>query len=556
MTTAEFEAIAAACDPVTLSHILSNPQPWAETFLANPTGGRFHANYVQTQILGSQNRFNVVRVHRRAGKSYSIAILTLFYCLMVDSCQVLIITPAGSQVKELFTTLREFLRVNEWMQDYVVRNHENPHRIEFKNGSRVTGFTTGARSKGKGMNLRGQGADVIFIDEAAYLNEDDWLSLKPILQGDSHRRFPPRVFCCSTPAYTRGAYYRMCKELSQNGPDVLEGRKKALWHEIHVAITANPSLSEEFVAQARELAQNELEWTQEWLAEFPDVGEGVFPKRMVDRSLTDYSIEEYLANAKASWQGNPAKREAHPSRTMGVDWDKFNADGHGPNIAILEAQPEGKYRVIYHEEIPQSEMCLHIAVDRICELDGIFNCDWIYVDYGKGDYQVEEFGLRGMSKKVVGVHFAETVKFPLPGGGIQKKRFKQAMISLLRTWFERGYLELPRNRRSLWNQFLEYHIVSQSETTLKFSTENEHGIDAVGLAAMAMHQRIKNPYKPKVATEVRRVEAPSPLSGNLIREGLRQGKSAAQTYLEYREAPNTFSRSTLGSCGPSSRTMF
>jgi replicative DNA helicase len=526
-----------------LLQVMGNPRLWGEALLITPTTGKpFKANYVQTQILESKRRFNVIRVHRRAGKSFAFTILALYYALTVDSCEILIIGPAGNHVERIFATIRDFIRVNEWIQPHKVGDKQSPHRLEFDNGSVILGLTTGARAKSGGTGIRGQGADVILVDEGAYLDDGDWPSILPIMKGDENRRFPPRAYIASTPAHTRGYYYEFCKN----------PRMKKAWNEVHVSIEDNPTLSKEFVEEARGLCPSELDWIREYLAEFPEIGEGVFPRSMVEGACRDY---QYATALKAAGQAQLGDRP--PSRTMGVDWDKYNKDGHGPNLVILEALPDGRYRVIYREEIPQSKFSLSHAVERIIELDRLFQPEWIYVDRGYGEHQIEELQRRGLDKKVVGHTFADVVEFPLPGGGVDKRRFKQAMISILRGWFERGVIELPTDDRAFQQQFLDYHVVAKTDQTIKYSSENEHGIDALGLAAMAMFLKVKRPYQRPPATRSHRLDVPQAIPKAQLYDQRPAGQvQPGRIWYDTETAPTTFARSGLGRTVPGSRSTF
>ena len=184
LTDGELETLLDSPEAV---EIFSSSLKWAETFLITPVDSTpFRANYVQTQILSSGCQFNAIRVRRRGGKSFSYVILSLYYALTRPSCEILIAAPSQPHVSELFATLRDFIRVNEWVAHHVTSDTKSPNRIEFTNGSRIKGFTTGAKTRGKGLSLRGQGADLFLIDEAAYLADEDWQALKAIMMGDEY----------------------------------------------------------------------------------------------------------------------------------------------------------------------------------------------------------------------------------------------------------------------------------------------------------------------------------------------------------------------------------
>lgn len=544
--------------------LISNPLKWAEAFLVTPnTSEPFKANHIESLILSSTHRFNVIRVHRRGGKSWALSTLAIYYAMTQRNTEILVICPDGSKVATIFDRIREFVAANDWIHPYRNEDRQNlPQKISFTNGSKITGFTTAAKSKGEALGLRSQGADIVLIDEAAYLGDGDWTAINPIITGDMYRRNKTRVFVASTPAHTRGRYYEMCKN----------PRMKKAWHEIFVPIDKNPSVTPEFYAECVVMCPNEMDWNKEYLAEFPELGEGVFPKTLVDKSLRSYSYKDFLTLAEAQGQ----RGEKPPSRTIGVDWDKYNKDGHGSTIAILESIDPGRYRLIYKEEIDQSRFTLSNAVRRVIELNDLFQPEWIYIDRGYGDYQLEElhkygrsFPKTGLFHKVVGVQFANSVECPLPGGGVEKKRFKQAMVSLLRTWFERENIELPGDDHMLVKDLIEYHVKSQTEANIKYSEENDHSIAAIGLAAMAMHHRVKNPYASPPATRTYSVAAPVAIPSATMQA--RYNKSYRRSPLigdpepfnntfpgdsGYNRETTSFHRGTLGSSLPKERPTF
>jgi hypothetical protein len=549
-----FEQLLERIPQDEVAKILKSPLLFAETFLLTPnTGEPFKANYVESKILSSTHRYNVIRVHRRAGKSWALSTLALHAALTQKNIEVLVICPDGSKVATIFDRIREFLVANEVWRGYIDGDRQNlPQRITFKNGSKITGFTTAAKTKGEATALRSQGADVLLIDEAAYLGEGDWGAIQPIMTGDMYRRRGTRVYIASTPAYTRGHYYALCKDPFH----------QRTWKQVFVSIDDNPDITQELYDDYRATCGNELDWRKEFLAEFPELGEGVFPKTMVDTARRQFTYSETLQQATEQ----SARGEKPPTRTIGVDWDKYNADGHGSNIVVLEAIDSGRYRLIYREEIAQSQFTLSNAVRRVIELNDIFQPEWVFIDKGFGEYQLEElqkygksFPKTGLAKKVIGVAFWSTIECPMPGGGVEKKRFKQAMVSLMRTWFERANIEIAGPDTELHRDLIEYHVKSQSESNIKFSETNDHSIAALGLAAMAMHQKVRNPYSSPAATRTYVVPVPISVPSETLRK--QYGREYRRNPLMGSERPefdmgDSFSRRSLGSSLPTSRSNF
>jgi hypothetical protein len=197
-----------------IAKILESPLLWAEAILKDPESGEpFVANYVERLVLGSNEKRVVIRVHRRAGKSYSLAILSLWACMVHKYYDVLIACPDDDKVSELFETIEAFINSTPVVLDALAEKTKSPHVIRFKNGSTIKGKTTGAASKREGTSLRGKGANLVIIDEAAYLAEGDFKALNPIILGDKYKTSEGKVirtFAASTPTEQHGRYYQWC----------------------------------------------------------------------------------------------------------------------------------------------------------------------------------------------------------------------------------------------------------------------------------------------------------------------------------------------------------
>lgn len=510
--------------------ILNDPVLWAETFLYNPEDGTpFKANPVQRKILSARSQRTVVRVHRRAGKSYMLAVFAMWYTATHDSSKVLIICPDMGKVKTLFASIDEFLRVSPVISGEVIASSESPFmRRKLKNGSEIRGFTAGSSSKTGGKNIRSQTADVVIVDEAAFLNKEDWTAIQPIMDGDATR---PNVisFVSSTPTAVRERYYELCTK-PDNG-----------WSKVHVPVTENPDYSPERVAEMR-AGSDDFTWVQEWLADFPEIGEGrIYKDSYVTRAQRAY---EYYDVKK------PSLIPSDVVRTMGVDWDK--SQGTGPNIVVLELDREhGVFKMVYHEEIPPEKYCLTKATNRIIELNAILNPQHIYVDRGLGETQVEYLHLYGeqypdsnLSRKVRGVSFSENVEVLDPATReLVKKRIKPYMVNLTVKWFEDNRFVYPKSHKKFAEQLQEFRIVSVSDSNIKYTNENEHIIDAFCLAAYAMHSNFNDPFAFAPATDWYLLPAPEVIVTKTLDS---QGRPAAYgTVPEQSVTRKDFGRRTL-----------
>lgn len=608
--------------------IVSDVRLWAEAFLINPEKETpFKLNNSQKLMLAPGKLKKVLRMHRRCGKSYGLAVLALWYALTHQSAQVLIICPDMGKVQNIMRSIDEFLRVSDFISGEVRASTKMPAIREFKNGSMIKGYTLGSNSKTQGKGVRGSTADLVIIDEAAFLNDDDWPAIEPIMQGDATR---PEVitYISSTPTADRNRYWEFCTQAHYD----------ATYDRVHVPVTENPDYDEERIAEIKNEVSN-FTFQQEWLANFPDIGEGVYKRSYIDRAQRDY---EY-------YDPKDLKSIPYPAvRTIGVDWDKFN--GTGPNIYVLELDKVNN-RVFgcYHEEIDPGEYCLTMAVNRIIELNTIFNPQHIFVDRGYGECvapntrvttarglipivdvligdrvltvdgtfdrvldkvikteakdtykvyvsnfssvdvssthpfytidadgqtswknvtelnvgdlvaaprdtelsidplevrtelhiflpirkieyigkvsglvdicvegghsfvgnglvlhntQIETLHLHGkwhpetgLASKVRGVSFSESIEVldPITKEHI-KKRIKPVMVNITVKWMEDGKFVYPRSHEKFTTQLQDFKVISITDSSIKYSSENEHIIDAFMLAAFALYENYEDPF--------------------------------------------------------------
>jgi Terminase large subunit, T4likevirus-type, N-terminal len=517
-----------------LKTIVASPQKFVEKFIRNPeTGSLFKLNGPQKEIFLAAERHtphNAICLHRRSGKTQSLVLLAI-YILMTDrNIKILFMAPFNSQVEAFFNELRKVVEFHPWINNSVVESTKNPYWLKFSNGAAIRGMTTGSKSKAKAGSARGQGAHFVFLDEVAFMSDEDFGSLKPIIEGDAYHQSPV-VFAVSTPMGAVGQFYRWVERIrpetvkldgdgiplrDENGDPVLEDYEP--WNVVRLAITENPDWDKARVERIR----NEVttrEWQTEYLCEFLNSGDTVFDlAKLKECGSLNYNYFDLKPKPGPTRNEYTGKPERHFWRTMGVDWDKFNRDGSGPTIVMLDcderpADPvegtyagDGKLRVVYRESIPQSEYCLTHTCDRILELNRLYNPDVIQVDAGLGEMQIETLQLIGkrtpgsrLEKKVRRTNFSEVVEIQSPLGGLVKKKFKPFMVNLLTKWIEDRAIEYPAADRQFYEQFSGYRVKSVTLNGEQYTSENEHIIDATGLAAYAMFQIHASPFRHQIA---------------------------------------------------------
>ena len=404
--------------------------------------------------------------------------------------RVIMAAPFENQIRNMFTRINELIKESPMLKNEIVRNTKNPYVIEFKNGSMILGFTAGDDA----ASIRGQRADWIFIDEIDFMSEYCF----EVIAAIAIEREEIGITVSSTPLGKRSHFYRMCTEPAM-------GYSQHYHPSMH-----NPSWGPKMEAELR--AQlTEQGYIHEVLAEFGTQEAGVFPKDKLDAAMTfeNYAYNEltYDQRIRCEREGvwptmynysldNPAPY--NPFRTMGIDWDKFGASS---SILILDYDVIAKkFKVIKRVEVPRGEYSYDNAINLIVELNEIYNPSFIYADAGSGEYQIERLHIigderpgTGLKHKVKRWQFSQTIDVMDPiTREINKQPMKPFMVNQLTLAFERDNLIMSPFDNVLHRQLTNYEVERVSENGKpKYTSEDEHFIDALGLAYLAMTLEFK-----------------------------------------------------------------
>lgn len=297
----------------------------------------------------------------------------------------------------------------------------------------------------------------------------------------------------STPTGKRSHFYKACTD------------KNMGFIEHYHPSSHNPNwcdrMASEFRAQLTAQA-----YVHEIDADFGTQDKGVFPKDRLDASLT---FEYYAYNQLDYEQQLLCEREKrypkmlsydklnkpmyNPFRTIGVDWDKYSASS---SIIILEYNViKEKFQVIKRVELARSDYSYDNAVNTIIELNEIYRPAFIYCDAGSGEYQVERLHIygdehpeSGLKNKVKRWQFSNVIDIVDPiTGEISKQPMKPFMVNQLTLCFERDRMIMSPLDTVLYTQLVNYEVERMSADGKPiFSSKDEHYIDALGLAYLAM----------------------------------------------------------------------
>lgn len=449
---------------------------------------------------------NFVATHN----TFTMSVLLLHYCFTHNDGRCIVVAPMKSQVELIYKEIERLAGQSEIVIEAISRKVTSPQFVmEFANGSTIRFFTSGIRSGGKADVVRGQEAHIIVLDELDYMHNDDLESLYAMLQQTAAGQIRKIMIGASTPTGRREKFWEWCNS----------DRFKEFWFPSYV----NPFFRKDDEDEFRE-AYTEMGYRHEVEADWGENTEGVYPRRYVDKAfacgghLVDDNTDPIAVREASDWRYIADVQSARSFTVIGVDWDKYGA---GTNIVVVEVckqdyedeRFQGRARLVYREEVNKEEYTLTKAVDRVIELNRIFNPKHIYVDRGFGEVQVEllhrhgvDHPETGLRSKVKGVQFGESIEMRDPATKqIVKKELKPFMVDQLRQMLEREQIVFPASDEVLYLQLISYVVARVTglgrEVFEATGSSGDHIHDALILACYAIQENYNDLLKTKFATK-------------------------------------------------------
>ena len=241
--------LARALDPVLLAEQVGIvPDPW------------------QANVLRSTASRLLLNCSRQSGKSTITSILALHTALYTSGSLVLLLSPSLRQSGELF---KKALGVYKDLGRPVAPESETALTLTLDNGSRIVSLPGS-----KDGNIRGySGVNLLVIDEAAWVAESLYMSVRPMLAVSGGR-----MLALSTPHGTRGWFYEAWRGVEP-------------WERYEVPAPLCPRISEEFLAEER---RNMGAWwyDQEYMCQFSEAETQAFRREDVERAFRE-DLEEW-----------------------------------------------------------------------------------------------------------------------------------------------------------------------------------------------------------------------------------------------------------------------
>jgi len=215
----------------------------------------------QARVLGSTSPRILLNCSRQSGKSTITAVLAVHQALFKPGSLTLLLSPTLRQSGELF---KKCLTIYRMAGTPLPADAETALSLSLGNGSRIVSLP------GKEATIRGYSAvALLIIDEAAWVSDDLYLSLRPMLSVSQGR-----LVALSTPHGNRGFFYQSWEH---GGAD---------WERYLVPASDCPRISATFLEEEQR-SIGPFWYGQEYECQFLDAQSQAFRSTDIEAAFTE-----------------------------------------------------------------------------------------------------------------------------------------------------------------------------------------------------------------------------------------------------------------------------
>jgi len=357
----------------------------------------FHAFPYQADLLRSQSKRVVACWARQTGKTTAIAVKVIHFAFTNAKTTTLIVSRGLRQSMIMFGVIEHFVMAHPVLRRSVVKSTRT--LIQLSNGSQIVALPCGP----DGASLRGYTADLVVMDEAAFMPEDVIASvIFPMLATTNGT-----AIMLSTPWGRDHIFYRSFKNPNY-------------WSQ-HVRAGECPLISKEFLEEQRRDI-GELRYKMEYEAQFVEGENSFFRQDLIRECVEDYDL---LDEDQLKTEGRIAG-----DYFLGADFGK-RVDYSV--VALLKEEEKERYRLVLLKQFELGTSYTDI-VSFIQRLNQKFDVMKGFVDQSAvGESLVEE--IKEFASQIDGLAFTAKIK--------------QDMMTLLQTRMEQRRIVLPLDRALL-----------------------------------------------------------------------------------------------------------
>jgi len=263
----------------------------------------YQLDEAQRTILDPNIRRGILNCCRKWGKSTMIALKAAHFAATTPGATVLVVGPSARQSEELLGIAANILRQLEVPATFA------QEKAYLKNRSRILALPN------QPVTIRGYSPHLLVVDEAAYLKEEIWDAVFPMLNAAPGGGW---LWLMSTPSEPVGFFHRLWENGGSN------------WTKLKVTAYDCPRIPAAMIEEAKSTFAPD-KFAREYLCEFAQGPTAAFPEEMV-RACVDPTLPDFFTTpVKYSLPG--ATLAARPHSYFGND---LGQDQDPSTIAVVE----------------------------------------------------------------------------------------------------------------------------------------------------------------------------------------------------------------------------
>ena len=443
-----------------------DPYAYAEAYIDSDKKGRkdrrFASRWYQERVVRCSAQSKVIRMGRRTGKSFAMALVILHKVLTNDNYRVLLVSPFAVQTEEVIDNIKNLCSLLP--ENPLVSSKASPnHVLTFNTGSKLKGFTASTDANA----VRGQPGHLLVLDEIDDIPEKAMISIMGIKMDNQD----VEIWRSGTP---------------KGEMNLHKAEQDITTKAFHYPSFVIPHYSDRLDKELRD-ELGEIGFVQETMAEFGLVANGVFQTMFITKAQQRaqfITVEETLKN------------RSRYIVVIGVDW---NHDQVGTRIVVIAYDKlNPQFRIVEKEAVSQVGYTQQAAMEKIIHLNRKYNADHIFCDEGFGVTQIGD--LKKVGEAAVGtlpkghpdiklldvqaVNFSSNTEIKDPvSGDVYKTPTKQFAVQNTVLMLERDMISLhPKEDNDIILQMKNYIEKSRNKGKIVYSYISkkigDHDLDA------------------------------------------------------------------------------
>lgn len=450
---------------------LYDPYTFMETYLDQGRERKLEDRWYQKIISSCSADSKVIRVGRRAGKTYMMALMMVQEMSLNENYRVLVISPYAVQTAEVIKTFKDLC--SRLPENPIKSAKQTPvHEIVFNNGSVLMGFTAATNAD----SVRGQTANRIVLDELDDIPEAAIVSVMAIKMSVPD----VKVWRSGTPKGERNLHRAEQDPLNKC---------------FHYPSYVIPHYDDKMDISLRAEMGDGVGYVQEVMAVIGIASNAVFQSMFLNRAQNK---PQFITALEVLGD------RARYITVLGVDW---NHDKVGSRLVVLAYDKIApQFYIIDKETVAIEGFTQHAAQDKIITLNRKYNCDHIFVDKGFGTTQVANLKQFAMAQvgivpkghpdlkllDITPIDFGSVTETQdAVTGELHKTPTKQMAVMTSVEILEKDLLTLhPKHDHDIILQFKNYVEKSRNKGRVTYGYLSkkigDHDLDAIMIALFGM----------------------------------------------------------------------